>query len=327
VSAKETTSYGFFGSHEFNANRQEILDGYFLAKKKAENRPVRTEHGNAGEAKLREWLERTLPKKFGVTSGYVIPKLMAPKFPLEHFDVIIYDALEAPVLWIDENEDTSEQGRRRAIPARYVRAVYEVKATLTAKHARDAIEKLSHLNPFHEQFVDPFHTGAIFMELPDDHEKKNTILSAFVPPNVHAFTGAVILHTSNNPLASARLMVEPRSVYQLDEAAVARLNEDHPLSKDVDTLDFHVNSEGNLVIAEARAAAMMLFWQNAWHVSTTYNAVWVDADHRVELGWSKNAFARFFIDLLSRLNGEPLHPKDPKDGHLFGQVFDAIKRR
>jgi hypothetical protein len=70
------------------------------------DRIVKTEHEPAAEAKVREWLERTLPKKFGVTSGYVIPNLMAPEFKLEHFDIIIHDALDAPVLWVDENDAT-----------------------------------------------------------------------------------------------------------------------------------------------------------------------------------------------------------------------------
>jgi hypothetical protein len=325
---KPPTSYGFFGSDEFNLNRREILEAYFYAKKGAANRPVKTEHGPAAEARFRAWLERTLPKKFGVTSGYVIPNLMAPKFPLEHFDVIIYDALEAPILFMHENEDMSEQGRRRAIPARYVRAVYEVKATLTRKMARDAMEKLAHLTPFHQQFVDPFHTGIVFFELPDNHEKKNTILSGFVPPHVYHFTGALVLHASNNPLASALLSVQPRSVLNPDDATVARFNAEAPVSKDVDTLDIYLDSSGKTVMAEAGASAMFLFWQGVWHVSTTYNAVWIDDDYRVELGWSKNAFARFFLDLLSRLNGEASQPKDPKDtGHVFGQVFDVLRTR
>jgi hypothetical protein len=127
-------SYGFFGSHEFNTNRREMLGAYFEAKRRNENRPVRTEHGTAAEAKLRAWLSESLPRKFGVTSGYVIPDLMQPDYPVNHFDVIIYDALEAPVLWIDGTEDHSEGGKRRAIPAQYVRAVWEVKATFTPKH-------------------------------------------------------------------------------------------------------------------------------------------------------------------------------------------------
>jgi hypothetical protein len=193
--------------------------------------------------------------------------------------------------------------------------------------ASEAMEKLSHLNPFHEQLAPPFHTGIIFMELPDDHEKKNGILSAFVPPQVHGFAGALVLHASNNPLASAWLMVEPRSLCQLDDAAVARWNADSPVSKDVDTLDIYLNAEGNIVMAEAGAAVTMLAWNNVWHVSTTYNAAWIDADYRVEIGWSKNAFARFFLDLLNRLTGEPLDTKDPKEKPVFGQVFDIVKRR
>ena len=70
---------------------------------------------------------------------------MTVQYSLSHFDVIIYDALESPVLWVDGTEDNSIAGRKRAIPARHVRAVFEVKATLTPKHAKDAINKLSTL--------------------------------------------------------------------------------------------------------------------------------------------------------------------------------------
>jgi hypothetical protein len=83
-----------------------------------------------------------------VTSGYVIPDLLAvsPRYDLPHFDVIIYDALEAPVLWVNAHPDQSALGQRRAIPAKHVRAVLEVKATLTRKHVKDARAKLNTLH-------------------------------------------------------------------------------------------------------------------------------------------------------------------------------------
>jgi hypothetical protein len=41
------------------------------------------------------------------------------------FDVIIYDALESPVLWIEDNPDNSSGGRSLAIPVEHVKAAPE----------------------------------------------------------------------------------------------------------------------------------------------------------------------------------------------------------
>lgn len=47
------------------------------------------------------------------------------------FDIAgIIDALNAPVLWTDSNPDQAEQGKNRAIPAKFVHSVMEVKAKL-----------------------------------------------------------------------------------------------------------------------------------------------------------------------------------------------------
>ena len=61
--------------------------------------------------------------------------------------MIIYDYLESPVLWIEDNPDSSEQGHSLAIPVEYVRAVLEVKSTFCTKAVKDAIEHLSDLRP------------------------------------------------------------------------------------------------------------------------------------------------------------------------------------
>jgi hypothetical protein len=64
-----------------------------------------------------------------------------------HFDVIIYEQLEAPILWTESNKDKSEQGLSRVIPAEYVRAIIEVKSALNRKSMKDAINKLEELRP------------------------------------------------------------------------------------------------------------------------------------------------------------------------------------
>lgn len=321
--SKEPTqnSYGFFGWSEFNQNRRDLLDAYFSSKARNKNRSVRTEHGLAAEAKLRDWLARTLPRKFGVTSGYVIPDLMAQDYQLSHFDVIIYDLLEAPILWIDSTEDHSEGGKKRAIPARYVRAVYEVKATLTPAHAEAAMAKLATLNHFHTYLIAPFHTAVVFFELPKDHSSKNDILSHLVPP-VHGFVGGIVLHCTHNADISGVISIMP-----LLNNLPSNINEDHPIAKDVDSLNIYLNEKGQAVLAESGGEATLLFWNNSWHVSRGYGCAWADSTYYVRLSWSKNKFARWFLDSLARLNGEPLQAEPGQYHRVFGQVFDHLPRR
>jgi hypothetical protein len=71
-----------------------------------------------------------------------------------HFDVIIYDQLQAPILWTERNPDKSVAGRSRIIPAQFVRAVVEVKSQLSTETARQAFQKLAELRPLMTS-VDP----------------------------------------------------------------------------------------------------------------------------------------------------------------------------
>jgi len=61
--------------------------------------------------------------------------------------VIIYDKLEAPVLWVEDTPDVSEQGRSLAIPVEYVRCVLEVKSTFSSSNVRAAMAHLKDLRP------------------------------------------------------------------------------------------------------------------------------------------------------------------------------------
>ena len=74
-----------------------------------------------------------------MTSGYIIPSMPEGEFALSHFDVIIYDRLNSPVLW-------SEHGGARAVPAEHVFCVIEIKSSITAKTFKDALAKLSELD-------------------------------------------------------------------------------------------------------------------------------------------------------------------------------------
>jgi hypothetical protein len=163
VGAGASKQYGMFGWKEFHRNRKDILAEFDRAKDYNSSRPIRVEHGTAAEAELRRWLFAYLPKRFGVTSGYLIPDVIVASYELYHFDVIIYDSLASPVLWIDGNRDDAEQGKRQAIPAKYVRSVLEVKATLTAESAAAAIVKLSQLNKLAPYLPSGFSASTLFL--------------------------------------------------------------------------------------------------------------------------------------------------------------------
>jgi uncharacterized protein YbbC (DUF1343 family) len=87
--------YGTVGWQEFLRQKKDILSSYDSAKESNLNRPMQIEHGNVGEASFRRWLGDYLPKKYGVTSGFIIPDTRQTKYTIRHYDVIIYDILNS----------------------------------------------------------------------------------------------------------------------------------------------------------------------------------------------------------------------------------------
>jgi len=60
------------GWKQFIQNRQTILDKIDRIRRANENQEVQTEHGFEAENALIDWLNDFLPKRFGVTKGYVV---------------------------------------------------------------------------------------------------------------------------------------------------------------------------------------------------------------------------------------------------------------
>ena len=120
--------------------RRRMLDKYDEAAALTRGKPVAVYKGIVAEDAFREWLGSFLPSRFGVTSGYIVPPIPEDLFPITHFDVIVYDRLNAPVLW-------SETGSVRAIPVEHVRSVIEIKSRLTRTSFTEALKKLYELAP------------------------------------------------------------------------------------------------------------------------------------------------------------------------------------
>lgn len=128
------------GWKQFLTSRKEMLDAFDRARERSRVHEVESFHGKVAEAGLRKWRSGFLPKRYGVTPGYIVSLGLKSGHKTPHFDVIIYDQLESPVLWVVDSPDISPQGRSLAIPVEHVRCVLEVKASLSSATAGGAIE-------------------------------------------------------------------------------------------------------------------------------------------------------------------------------------------
>lgn len=194
--------------------RKEMLDAYDQAREKAKSHKVQTSHGNVAEAEFRKWLIRFLPKRYGVTSGYIVSPGLESGDKTPHFDVIIYDQLESPVLWVEDSPDVSPQGRVLAIPVEYVRSVLEIKSNFTSSSVSDAIDHIRGLLPLmggpdepHEKYKlylpMNFCCGLVFFNLLQDQQFSEAALKKTICGIVlRGFYGGVILRGEGHSKAN-----------------------------------------------------------------------------------------------------------------------------
>ena len=206
------------GITALDAERANLLRTYDTAVEQGIDDAVRTEHGVSCEALFRKFLEQFLPRKYGVTKGYIITPDLDYAGPLEEWDIIIYDVLESPVLFVRRTSDQNETAGKRGIPVEYVRGVVEVKATLTKGMVQSATEKLLKLRTFQRPqrakkddsayLPSGFRAAAVFFETKvKDAMEYADALGAMAPfwqadPLIQ-FIGALILRGQTQPEFSA----------------------------------------------------------------------------------------------------------------------------
>lgn len=175
----------------FLIGKKEMLHSYEEAKEHSKGRRVQVEHGNVAEKVFRDWLKKFLLKRFGVTSGYIFSQDFQTEFQkqgLIHFDVIIYDQIESPVLWYGPPTIKKDQ----AIPAEHVMSVIEVKSTLNKGNLESGIEHLGKLKPLFGEHDTPgnhlkkflpqnFFTHIVFFELEDKVKNLDNLLKSYIP--------------------------------------------------------------------------------------------------------------------------------------------------
>ncbi|CAD0004311.1 DUF6602 domain-containing protein [Flavobacterium chungangense] len=310
--------YGQHGWQEFNRNRKDILVEFDRILELIKSRPVKTAHGNGVEAYLRKWLAEFLPKKYGVTSGYIIPDLYDNNIKLFHYDVIIFNQLDSPVLWTEGNEDQSEQGKFRAVPAKYVMAVYEVKSRLNVASVTDALNKLREANDFKEQLHPLYSCGVIFIDLKDSENNNESIIKGLIKgKDVFGFNGGMVLRYEGDEscIGSIRL-------FDVDEGYKDNYERYIPIAKNIDDLNIYISEEGNLTLGEQGGGIKIFKNNDEWLVSKSYSVDFSEENKRVHLSWSRSHFAEFCIDLLSTLEGLAFNDeRRPR----FGRIFDHVE--
>lgn len=313
--------YGMSGWKEFQRNKQDILDEVTKLRQQTQNRPVKTAHGDAAEAKIRQWLSEFLPKKYAVTSGYIVPDLYLGQDTYYHFDVIIYDVLEAPVLWVESNSDTSEQGKFRAIPAKYVRAVYEVKSTFNSKSASDVIKKLEQLTPHASRLHPNFSCGAIFIELKESDINNQNILKKLMPgASIPGFFGGMVIDCSVDKSATATI-----EFVNCENTATHLKNDKSPLIIPIDEIKMIYQPDGSVKFLGSKYGgdgAQFVAMGGSWCLIKIYNKIYVDGNLGVQLSWSRNGFSDFAMTILGRLDGLT---RESSQRPIFAQVFDSIE--
>ncbi len=288
--------YGTVGWQEFLNQKHDILRKYESAKQVGRNRPTQTGHGNVGEACFREWFSGFLPKKFRVTSGFIIPDTRSVSYTLRHFDLIVYDALNSPELWAENNPDNSEEGKSRAIPAPYVCAVLEIKASLTRQSINDSIAKLKELNDFRSQLRNNFVSGSIFFEVAKQTQKSCKVLEYLSEPDVTGYYGGLILSAE----AIDQNITGYFKFHDTDSKQL-ETEDEMPLVRDIGVIQKDANGNPLLTAQGDTCSAVSL--DGKWNFDKGYSPI----VKMVELVWSYNAFPQFAFDFLDLLNG--VHPE------------------
>src|SRR5699024_6513551 len=234
------------------------------------------------EAEFRRWLKEFLPRRFAVTSGYVISQGLVNKEEVPHYDVIIYDALNSPVLWIENNPDFSSDGKIKAIPAEHVFGVLEIKSSFNPKTVKDALDHLRELKPLMDEIDSSeekykahlpanFFCATVFCELREKQKRSKKAFNSLANHyDLRRFYGGLILRkevTNNN--SSAKLM-----------SVLA----DKPM----------MNDEGSMGLADRN------LFENIVSKSLKVNE---SKYISVLISWSEMHFAQFAFDIIALMNG------------------------
>ncbi|MBN1814254.1 MAG: hypothetical protein JXA14_20615 [Anaerolineae bacterium] len=284
------------------ASKKEMLDTFDQAKEKAQAHKVKAYHGRVAEAEFRKWLSCFLPKRYDVTSGYIVSQWALDHTKLLHFDVIVYDQLESPILWVEDCSDLSFQGFSRAIPAEHVYAVIEVKSSLNPSTTAQALKHLFDLTPLladkdapearYKRYLPAnFLMAVVFFELRREYEFSKKALNNLVPPQgLRGYFGGIVLRGEGlPPEVCGRIRMFPSETAIRSSVGKKRGS----LLTDSQWADSRVSTP-----EDSYLGPMITPWEG--EKATQYLS---KAHLSAQLIWSEAEFARFAFDLVALLKG------------------------
>jgi len=293
------------GSRQFLTSKKEMLDAFDQAREKAKAHKVETSHGKVAEAQFRKWLSHFLPKRYGVTSGYIASQWALDHVKLPHFDVIIYDQLESPVLWVEDCSDSSSGGLSRALPAEHVQAVIEVKSSLDSSTTASAIDHLSGLIPllagndipdtlYKRYLPSDFFTAVVFFELRKEHEFSKAALNNLVSPKeLRGYFGGIVLRGESLPIEKCgRIRMFPSSA-ELKSSVGRGQKKESLLTGSPWAASRPFTSEDSYL------GTIITPWNDEEEVAQQLSRAHLSA----QLNWDETEFVRFAFDLVALLNG------------------------
>lgn len=293
------------GWRQFLTSKKEMLDAFDQARDKAKAHEVETYHGKVAEAKFREWLSCFLPKRYDVTSGYVVSQWALDHVKLPHFDVIIYDKLESPVLWVEDCSDLSSSGFSRALPAEHVQAVIEVKSSLDSSTTADALKHLCDLVPLlagkdtpdarYKRYLPPdFFTAVVFFELREKHEFSKAALNNLVSPKeLRGYFGGIVLRGEGLPIEKCgRIRMFPSNTELKSSVGEGKGKESLLTGSPwADSRPF--------TIEDCYLGTIITPWSDEQEVAQQLSGAHLSA----RLSWDETEFVRFAFDLVALLKG------------------------
>lgn len=138
-----------FSLEDSYLNRQQSLVAKF---REASSLQHGTTVGDATEAGWRSVLKDFLPKKYGVSSGFIIDSFGGQS---DQIDIIIHDQQYSP-LFLRTPPDNL------VIPAESVYAVFEVKQSLNKDHVRYASDKINSVRSLQRTSAPIKHAGGVY---------------------------------------------------------------------------------------------------------------------------------------------------------------------
>ncbi|MFH1113807.1 MAG: DUF6602 domain-containing protein [Pseudomonadota bacterium] len=334
--------YKTVGSDEFLTVRTQMLNRYRESKSMNSHAPVRARHGLTAEELFRGWLSASLPKKFGVTKGSIVAPSVGLSYELREHDIIVYDKQNAVILWGHDDGDVT-----RGISAEDVLAVLEVKATLTKKHAKGALEKLSEVNQFVSVNSESgeiisklnrrFHCYTVFFELLKADRNKSAILDSLLPEGaIFNYAGGIVLSAEDDSTncsgkiellddstlpeyPKAPLFKNPEKLHFRAKPDESRIEIPPQGSLNMRTMPYNDPSNQSRQVPEESKAVSHRRWyyEKAYCVFSRGIKVGEGQYLMASLSWSKSMFSRFVFELKARLEGVHVGGRAVTDHGLF----------